>query len=154
MSNYRLNVRAIIIKNDKVLLNEFDNGGYYNIPGGGVEVGETLKDAVAREVLEESGYSVFVKEMLYIYEYNPLRDGYRYGTRGALSHVFRCEVDESKDVVAPTELDQTDTSECTGCKWVRIEYLKEINLVPPINDIIIENIKVNDFTTKFLENIH
>ncbi|WP_066502529.1 NUDIX domain-containing protein [Abyssisolibacter fermentans] len=156
MSNYRLSARAIVIKDDKVLLNKFNNGEYYNLPGGGVEVDETLRATVAREVLEESGLSVHVKEMLYIYEYNPIRDEYRYGSRGSLSHVFRCEIDESKGVVAPTEIDYdpTGSSVSTGCKWVTVKELKDINLVPSINDIIIEDITKKNFTTKFLENIH
>lgn len=156
MSNYRLSARAIVIKDDKVLLNEFNNGEYYNLPGGGVKVDETLRATVTREVLEESGLSVFVKEMLYVYEYNPVRDEYRYGPRGGLSHVFRCQVDESKDVVSPTEIDSDplSLSVSTGCKWVTVEELKDINLVPKINDIIIQDIQKKDFTTKFLENIH
>lgn len=156
MSNYRLSARAIVIKDDNVLLNEFNNGEYYNLPGGGVEVNETLRTAVAREVLEESGLCVYVKEMLYIYEYNPIRDGFRYGPRGGLSHVFRCEVDESKDIKAPTVID-TDPrglSVSTGCKWVKIEELKDINLIPKINDIIINDVTKKNFATKFLEDIH
>ncbi|MTI68105.1 MAG: NUDIX domain-containing protein [Firmicutes bacterium] len=116
MSNYRLTARAIIIKNDKVLLNEFDNGEYYNLPGGGVEVDETLRATVEREVLEESGLSVFVKEMLYVYEYNPIRDEYRYGSCGSLTHVFRCEINKYKDVEPPTVIDSNpmNSSVSTG----------------------------------------
>ncbi|MTI71356.1 MAG: NUDIX domain-containing protein [Firmicutes bacterium] len=156
MSNYRLTAKAIIIKDDKVLLNELDNGEYYNLPGGGVEVDETLRDTVAREVYEESGLSVFVKEMLYVYEYNPIRDDYRYGSRGSLTHVFRCEINEYKDIEPPIVIDSNpmNSSVSTGCKWVTFEELQDINLVPKINDIIVEDIRRKDFTTRFLENIH
>lgn len=49
----RVSVRGIVINKDRILLNEFGGGKYYNIPGGGVEPGETVKQAVIREVFEE-----------------------------------------------------------------------------------------------------
>jgi 8-oxo-dGTP diphosphatase len=156
MSNYRLSARALIIKDDKILLHEFDRGDYYNLPGGGLELDESLRDAVKREVLEESGISVNVKELLYIYEYNPIRDDYRYGLRGALSHVFRCEVDPEIEISLPTviDTDPTGKSVSTGCKWMSIEDLKKIHLEPKINDIIIDDYNKRSFSTKFLEEIH
>ncbi len=42
MSNYRIKSRTIIIKDNMILLNKFNNGEYYNLPGGGVEEEETL----------------------------------------------------------------------------------------------------------------
>jgi 8-oxo-dGTP diphosphatase len=39
----RVSGRGIVINNEKILLNEFGGGKYYNIPGGGVEPGETVK---------------------------------------------------------------------------------------------------------------
>jgi len=44
------------------------NGAYYNFPGGGVEEGETLAECTKREVLEESGITVHVEEMLFTLE--------------------------------------------------------------------------------------
>lgn len=156
MSDYRLSARALIIKGGQILLHEFDHGDYYNLPGGGVELGESLKEAVKREVLEESGMGVHVKDMVYIYEYNPIRDGHRYGTRGALSHVFRCEVDPLTEIIEPTELDTdpSGTSVSTGCKWIALEDLKKIHLEPKINDIILMDYHNQTFATKFLEDIH
>lgn len=156
MSDYRLSVRAIVIKDDKILLNEFNHGEYYNIPGGGLEIGETLKECVKREVYEESGYTVHVKEMVYIYEYNPIRDGHRYGKRGALSHVFKCEIDMNSEIHKRSVIDSDPTGQSisTGCKWIPIDDLNHINLVPKINEIILESFNNNDWSTQFLENIH
>ncbi len=156
MSDYRLSVRAIIINNDKIMLNEFNNGEYYNLPGGGLEIGETLRDCVEREVYEESGYRVKVCEMLYIYEYNPERDRYRYGSRGALSHVFKCEINLDYDVDERTVIDSdpNGTSRSTGCKWIPVSELNNINLVPRINNTIINDLNCNNMATKFLEDIH
>lgn len=156
MSKYRLTVRAIIVKNDHILLNEFNHGEYYNLPGGGLEIGESLRECVAREVLEESGYYVTTHEMLYVYEYNPKRDGYSYGQRGALSHVFRCEIDESKPPIERSVIDsdKVNKSVSTGCKWLPVSELSNIHLNPKINETLINDIRSMSTETKFLENIH
>ena len=45
----RLATRAVIVRDDAILLVAFDdeNGFHYNLPGGGIEPGETLYDADA-----------------------------------------------------------------------------------------------------------
>jgi nucleoside triphosphatase len=63
-------VGALIVnKQGKILLTKshkwFDK---YTLPGGHIEVGETMKEAVAREVKEEVGLDVEVAEMLFIQE--------------------------------------------------------------------------------------
>ena len=63
-------VGALIVnKQGKILLTKshkwFDK---YTLPGGHIEVGETMKEAVAREVKEEVGLDVEVAEMLLMQE--------------------------------------------------------------------------------------
>lgn len=56
-----LAVSAAIIRDGKVLIVRRARppaNGLYTLPGGGVEVGESLTQAVAREVLEETGLAV------------------------------------------------------------------------------------------------
>lgn len=60
----RVDARGFVINDDKILFNEFVEGEYSNIPGGGVEPGETVKQAVAREILEEYGLSVNVGDLI------------------------------------------------------------------------------------------
>ena len=51
-------VKAVILdENNKVILIRFPDNGLV-IPGGGVEEGETLREAVIREALEETGMQV------------------------------------------------------------------------------------------------
>ena len=56
-------VGAVVLDGDRVLLIKRGHAplkGQWSLPGGGVEIGETLEQAIAREVLEETGLSVDV----------------------------------------------------------------------------------------------
>ena len=51
-------------------------GEYYVFPGGGLEEGENLEEGVRREVLEEFGIEVEVKEKLYFRQIGEELDEY------------------------------------------------------------------------------
>lgn len=61
---FKFRVAGILIKNNKVLVVEMDNNGFYCLPGGYVEVGETTEDALKREFLEETGKEVKINKYL------------------------------------------------------------------------------------------
>ena len=58
---------AIIIEDKKILLiHRFSNGKeYYVLPGGGVKAGESIRNAVVREVKEETSLDIKVKQRLW-----------------------------------------------------------------------------------------
>lgn len=78
--------RAIIRKDNKVLLSYLSKLDVYTTPGGRVETNETLENAVKREVLEETGYVVTVNKKLYeTYEY--------YEDTLFICHYFDCSIE-------------------------------------------------------------
>ena len=63
--------KAIIINNGAVLLNKCKNEEghiYYDLPGGGQNVYESLEEALVREVKEETGYDVRVDKFVALAE--------------------------------------------------------------------------------------
>lgn len=66
-----LGVGALIIRRGRVLLAERGHEpmkGVWSLPGGVVEVGETLETAIRREVREETGLEVKVTRLFEIFE--------------------------------------------------------------------------------------
>jgi len=63
---------AVIIKGDSILLiHRFRDGiEFFVLPGGGVEEGESIEEAVIREVKEETNFDVKINRKLWEYENN------------------------------------------------------------------------------------
>jgi len=77
--------RAIVVRDGKILLTHELNSGWWLLPGGGLEEGETPEECVIREVEEETGYIVRpVRRFLFMNEYY---EEYRYS-----GFLFVCEV--------------------------------------------------------------
>jgi len=64
-------VGAIILRRDRILMAQRGKEplkGWWSLPGGALELGESLRDAVSREVLEETGLVVRPVAMFEIFE--------------------------------------------------------------------------------------
>lgn len=64
---FRVSVWAIIFEGSRVLLAHRRDIDWWNLPGGGMEAGETVEQAIHREVLEETGLEVEVERLVGIY---------------------------------------------------------------------------------------
>jgi len=75
----RIRVAAVIVKDGQVLLvrHEKDGQTYWLLPGGGVDAGETLHEALVREVREETGLAIRPGRLLLVADGIP-PDGHRH----------------------------------------------------------------------------
>ncbi|MCU4155389.1 NUDIX domain-containing protein [Carboxylicivirga sp. A043] len=97
--NYIAGVGAVVLRNNKLLVikDKFQPG--YKLPGGHIDKGETLKAALQREVLEETGVEVVLESIMNIGHFNAGQFGesnlYFVCTARALSHeIFINDADE------------------------------------------------------------
>lgn len=60
----RVGAYAVCVQDGAVLLSRFRRSGRWTLPGGGVDHGEDPRDAVVREVFEETGLLFEVGELL------------------------------------------------------------------------------------------
>jgi ADP-ribose pyrophosphatase YjhB (NUDIX family) len=77
---FRPSVYGLIIQQGKILTLTNKSNGKIWFPGGGIEVGEKIEDALYREIKEEAGIEVEIKKFVFIKEnffyYQPLDEAY------------------------------------------------------------------------------
>ncbi len=57
-THYRVSAKAVIVRDDGLVLCVKEGGdNYWNLPGGGIDFGENLQEALSRELHEEVGFS-------------------------------------------------------------------------------------------------
>jgi 8-oxo-dGTP pyrophosphatase MutT (NUDIX family) len=86
----RPSVSAVIFdRRRRLLLQQRSDGGQWGLPGGSVEIGESLATAVAREVLEETGLVVVPRRLVGVYS-DPALQVIRYPNGNVWHYVNAC----------------------------------------------------------------
>lgn len=125
----RVRVGVVLVEDDSVLMVEQGKGhiGYWLLPGGGLERGETLEAAAAREVDEELGMRIEVVRWLYLVEVLAPD-----GRRHALNVVC---LGRRLGNEAPVPRDPA----IRRAAWVPISELTPMDLRPPLADKLQES---------------
>ena len=120
-------VRALIIRDRKILVCQTVGKDYFFLPGGHVEFGESMQDALRRELIEELNARViassYIGSVENIFEQNEVK-------KHELSFVFHVDID-LRDVVSKEEH--------ISFYWLTFEEFIDAKVMPPaMKDAIIE----------------
>ena len=93
---FRLSSHAVITnKNDEILLVKANYGERgFGLPGGALELGETIHKALEREYLEEIGCKISVKYLSGVYYHSAFE---------SQAFIFRCEIRDEKEIKLSSE---------------------------------------------------
>jgi 8-oxo-dGTP pyrophosphatase MutT (NUDIX family) len=65
---FQVRAAAVIVERGRVLLQRADHEPFWTLPGGRSDAGESARETVARELLEETGTTVTVDRLLWVVE--------------------------------------------------------------------------------------
>jgi 8-oxo-dGTP diphosphatase len=123
-------VGAIIFREDQVLLVQRGGEpakGKWSLPGGLVELGESLHDAVRREVMEEVGLAVKVLDLVVALDRVIFDDKGKIQYHYVLLDFF-CEADHDKMPIP--------ASDAMDCRFVPLQNLSAMNLTDGTAQVI------------------
>lgn len=130
MIHIRTAARAIIIENHKLLTIKMrDTSGTFNIlPGGGQKHGETLHQALTREVQEEIGVPILIGEFAFIREYIGKNHAFRnsHANFHQVECIFKCILETHEGIGTGTELDKKQI----GLEWIPLNKIEQSRLLP------------------------
>jgi 8-oxo-dGTP pyrophosphatase MutT (NUDIX family) len=132
----RQNVAAVIVHDGQILLSAFGDPAkpHYNFPGGGVEAGESIHDALRREVLEETGAVVTeIGRLLVVWEYEPRKHQMKFGDVHKVCLMFECTIAPSAGPLTPAQPDPHQV----GAVWLPLNELHAAPIVGPLADSLI-----------------
>jgi len=119
-------VAAIIKKDDKILATQRGYGefkGGWEFPGGKMEIGETPRKALIREIKEELEIEIAAGELINIIEYD-------YPQFHLTMHCFICSIKGGELVLKEHE----------AAKWLTKDTLDSVEWLPA-DEVLIEKIK-------------
>jgi FolB domain-containing protein len=116
--------RGICILGNKILLCRGKKAGNAYLPGGHIEFGETARQALRREMLEETGLNFEIGHFRGALENSFMQDGIRHCEVNFVFEMMPTEAD------MPKLLDISSQESWIGFEWVDLKDLKKCGLLP------------------------
>lgn len=118
--NFEVIARALVIKENKILLCKGKADNYYYLPGGHVEFGELIEDALKREIKEELGVEVKNIKPLFMLENIFEQKGVN---KHEFSHIFEVELESHNFNITEDHIEFS---------WHKLSELENIRLLPEV----------------------
>lgn len=115
--------RAVIVEKGCVLLCQNRKRGYFYLPGGHVEFGESAAQAAARELMEEAGLVIKPRDCLCVQEHMFKQKGKR---RHEVNVLLRASIPGTRRSLPPVR----SLEEHIAFSWVAVGDLERIDLRP------------------------
>lgn len=138
VGDYVLNVRAtaVIIHDGKILIHHNKIDKHYVLIGGRVKIGEDSATTIKREIEEELGMAVEVKEYLATIENFFEMDGKKFHE---YMFVHKCEFADDKDKAINYTLKNIEGEDEIEYIWIDLKDLSKYNILPTaVNKILKE----------------
>lgn len=122
MSIFYIAAHALVInKDNKILVTRRSSANdympfYWDIPGGTVEIGETVEEALVRELKEETKIDIVPKKPVYVYS-----NLSQVPNRQTAQIVYTCEYRDGEITLNPEEHDKYD--------WLDYSEIKKLKCI-------------------------
>ena len=127
-------VAALILNEGRMLLvkrSKEPSKGLWSIPGGRLELGETIEQAVKREVLEECGVQIDIVRVIEV------MDNIQHDDAGKVNYHFVL-IDMLANYLSGEPKAQSDAEEC---RWVTSAELAKLDMNPRLRGVIMREIQ-------------
>lgn len=126
----RTSAKAIIFHNNKLLVIKMrgQKNDFYILPGGGQNLNENLHEALKRELLEEVGAKIQIKELVLVREYISNNHEFKefHPDFHSLNLIFTCDILNFDNLLPITEPDKSQI----GIEWLPVDKLLDFKLYP------------------------
>ncbi len=127
----RPSARGIIMKDGKVAMVHSKKYHYYKFPGGGIETGECMEDALIREVLEETGLCVIRNSIQEYGQVHRIQKGVKEDIFIQDNYYFLCCV---KEDLEQQDLDKYEADEGFALEFLEPQLAIDVNRKTILDD--------------------